>query len=368
MREHSGPEPVGADLAKNQSTRTRATRWLARDRHVPEAVRPGQILIMFAFFLTVLLGALGLSIDLGMAFSQRRTMQSAADAGAYAGALAVMKSNAVQAEVEAVVNQNRMNLGSITSIQCEYINDASQSLGSCTGAIPSTASGVRVTVQESHPTFFIKVLPGAPNDVSTGAVAAANIRMVQPPGGGPFLPCARQAIRSDNGERMDIVFLDSNYNLTEVNPAAVGVKFNIYGPNDTSVEDCGIAPDKYNGAASFDVPCMTAPGWCEFENGNVTGPVNQAVGGIDGCEAGDTSPYNCVAFLPIATEKDQPLAASETRVWVVGFLPFYIEQGTQPNKYYGTLLDDYVLLGLGDEGEGGWTPDYQGPAAIRLTQ
>ena len=328
----------------------------------------GQILIMFAFFLTVLMGAVGLSVDLGMAFSQRRTMQSAADAGAYAGAWAVMKSKPVQTEVNTVVNKNQMNFGSISSIQCEFINDAKQSLGSCAGAIPSSASGVRVTVQESHPTFFIKVLPGAPNTVSTSAVAAANIRIVKAPGGGPFLPCARQAIRTDNGNRMDIVFLDSNYNLTGVNPAAVGVKFNIYGPNDNVVEDCGIAPDKYNGAASFDAPCMTAPAWCDFENGNVTGPVNQAVGGIDGCAAGATKPYNCVAFLPIATEKDQPLSANETRVWVVGFLPFYIEQGAQPNKYYGTLLDDYVLLGIGQAGEGGWTPGYQGPATIRLTQ
>jgi Flp pilus assembly protein TadG len=338
------------------------------DAQIPVGIAEGQILVMFAFFLTVLLGAVGLSVDLGLAFSQRRTMQSAADAGAYAGAWAVMKSKPVQAEVETVVYQNQMNLGSISSIQCEYIDDASQSLGSCTGAIPSSASGVRVTVQESHPTFFIKVVPGGPSTVSTSAVAAANVRMVQPPGGGPFLPCARQAVRADNGERMDIALLDSAYNLVGINPEAIGVKFNIYGPNDTTVEDCGIAPDKYNGAASFDTPCMTAPGWCEFENGNVTGPVNQAVGGIDGCVVNATSPYNCVAFLPIATEKDQPLSASETRVWVVGFLPFYIEQGDQPNKYYGTLLDDYVLLGLGQEGEDGWTPDYEGPATIRLTE
>jgi uncharacterized membrane protein len=178
---------------------------------------------MFGMFLTVLIGAVGLSVDLGVAFSQRRTMQSAADAGAYAGAWAVLKSRPVQSEVENVVNQNKMNLGSITSIECEFINDAKQSLGGCAGAIPSTASGVRVTVRETHPTFFIKVVPSAPTNVSTSAVAAANIRIVQPPGGGPFLPCARQSIRADNGEHMESVFLDSNYNLVGVNPAASGV-------------------------------------------------------------------------------------------------------------------------------------------------
>lgn len=328
----------------------------------------GQILVMFAFFLTVLLGAVGLSVDLGMAFSQRRTMQSAADAGAYAGAWAVLKAKPVQAEVETVVNQNQMNLGSITSIQCEFINDASQSLGSCGGAIPSSASGVRVTVQESHPTFFIKVVPGGPSDVSTSAVAAANIRTLRAPGGGPFLPCAQKAIRSDTGDPMDIVSVDSNYNFVSVNPAAIGVKFNIYGPSDKVVEDCGIFPDKYNGAADQTFACNSAPMWCQFKEGSYTGPVNQAVDGIDGCQAGATSPYNCVAFLPIATSKDQPLPSSESRVWVVAFLPFYIEQGAQPNKYYGTLLDDYALFGTGQEGNGGWTPNYQGPITIRLTR
>jgi hypothetical protein len=339
------------------------------DPHPPheERAHRGQILIMFAFMLVALLGALGLSVDLGMAFSQRRTMQSAADAGAYAGAWAVLKSKVVQTEVNTVVNQNKMNFGSINSIQCEYINDASQSLGSCSGGIPSSATGVRVSVQESHPTFFIKVVPGGPSNVTTSAVAAANIRMRPPIGGGPFLPCARKAIRTDNGQPMDIVNLDSNYNLIGVNEAAIGVKFNIYGPNDKVVEDCGIFPDKYNGAASFDKPCLTAPNWCDFENGNVTGPVNQAVGGPDGCAQGATKPYNCVAYLPVATEKDQPLAANETRVWVVGFLPFYIEQGAQPNKYYGTLLNDYILTGIGQDGSGGWTPDYDGPVTIRLT-
>jgi hypothetical protein len=340
-----------------------------------ESAHQGQVLIMFAIFLVGLLGAVGLSVDLGVAFSQRRTMQAAADAGAYAGARAVLRNDvpSVQGEVEAVVQQNKMNHGAITSVDCQYINDGGGELGSCAGGIPGGATGVRVHVYENHPTFFMQVVPGAPNNVTTSAVAAANIQLLPSPGGGPFLPCARQAIRSDNGQFMDIVFIDAGYNLIGVNPDAVGVKFNIYGPqsdkpngnNSNAIQDCGIKPDDYNGAASPNNPCLTAPGWCEFKEGNYTGPVNQAVDGIDGCRAGATNPYNCVAFLPIATEK--PSADGKT-VWVVGFLPFYIEQGNQPNKYYGTLLDDYVVLGIGQEGSGGWTPGTQGAITIRLIE
>jgi Flp pilus assembly protein TadG len=329
----------------------------------------GQVLIMFAIFLVGLLGAVGLSVDLGVAFSQRRTMQAAADAGAYAGARAVLRNDvaSVQGEVVAVVDKNKMNHGTITSVDCQYINDGGGELGSCAGGIPGGATGVRVTVTENHPTFFMQVVPGAPNNVTTSAVAAANIKLLPSPGGGPFLPCARQAI-TEAGDMMDIVFLDSDFNLIGVNPAAVGVKFSIFGPNDNNVQDCGIGPDKYNGAANQDFACTTAPMWCEFHQGNITGPVNQAVDGIDGCQSGANTPYNCVAFLPIATEKDQPLDASENRVWVVGFLPFYIEQGAQPNKYFGTLLDDYVVMGIGQEGSGGWTPGTQGAITIRLVE
>ena len=42
----------------------------------------GQILVMFALMLTALLGVLGLAVDGGVAFAQRRTVQNAADAAA----------------------------------------------------------------------------------------------------------------------------------------------------------------------------------------------------------------------------------------------------------------------------------------------
>ena len=67
-----------------------AGSWQA---NASEGASPGQILIMFAIVLTSLLGAVGLAVDLGVAFSQRRTMQTAADAGALAGTRLIAKSN-----------------------------------------------------------------------------------------------------------------------------------------------------------------------------------------------------------------------------------------------------------------------------------
>jgi Flp pilus assembly protein TadG len=51
----------------------------------------GQVLVVFALGLLVLLGAAAVTIDLGMWLSDRRTLQNAADAGAQAGVSELLK-------------------------------------------------------------------------------------------------------------------------------------------------------------------------------------------------------------------------------------------------------------------------------------
>ena len=172
----------------------------------PDRASRGQILIMFALMLTALLGAVGLSIDLGMSFSQRRTMQSAADAGALAGTRVVSKampSNPVSAwsEVQSVVNSNKMAVGTITSITCNYVERWGLQLSRrALPTVPSTATGVEVTVTENHPTYFIRVVPGGAKNVDTSAYARANVKIAECAARWPVLAlrpkfapeCARQ--------------------------------------------------------------------------------------------------------------------------------------------------------------------------------
>ncbi|HYP61546.1 MAG TPA: pilus assembly protein TadG-related protein [Thermomicrobiales bacterium] len=322
------------------------------------AAHPGQILIMFAFLLVALLGSLGLAIDLGVAFSQRRTMQAAADAGAYAGARIVAKSaGAAMADVTAVVNSNAMNMGAITSITCEYVNDGGASVGSCSGNPPGGATGVRVAVAEQHNTFFIKVVPGGPATVTTSASARANVQRVTGFSDGPFLPCAKKT-QLVKGGTMDL-WDDANNKVAD---AAWGQQFKIHGPQ---VEKCDIHPSKYKGLADQDANFnLTAPGWFHFDQGNKAGPARFDVQGADGCKAGQ-DPKNCVMFLPIITNKGQPVPSSSTDAWVVALVPFYI---TEPNsnEHYGTPIKDYVLGG--QEGTGGWDPTWNGPITIRMTE
>ena len=62
-----------------------------RDQRTAGTAPRGQIIVMFAMFLTSLLGAVGLATDLGFAYAEKRTIQNAADAAALAGARQVAK-------------------------------------------------------------------------------------------------------------------------------------------------------------------------------------------------------------------------------------------------------------------------------------
>ena len=343
---------------------TDATRRLTGHRDMSAAnneaaaAHPGQILIMFAFMLVALLGSLGLAVDLGVAFSQRRTMQAAADAGAYAGARIVSKSaGAAMADVTAIVNANAMNMGTITSIDCQYVNDGGAILVACGGNPPAGTSGVRVTVAEQHNTFFIKDVPGGPATVTTSASARANVQRVTGFSDGPFLPCAKDT-QLVNGGKMDI--WDSANN--KINDQAWGKQFKIHGPQ---VEKCSIHPSDYKGLANQDLNVnLTAPGWFHFDTGNKTGLVRFDVIGANGCKAGQT-PKDCVMFLPIITDKGQPVPSSSTDAWVVALVPFYITE-PKSNEHYGSPIKNYVIGG--QDGTGGWDPTWSGAITIRMTE
>jgi Flp pilus assembly protein TadG len=337
-----------------------------REQAGQDGASRGQIILMFAIFLTVMMGVLGLSIDVGMAMAHRRSLQNAADAGVMAGARIVAKSTAgaplaAQADVEAVVQANAMDAATITSITCNYVNDSGSSLGGCAAIVPSGATGVRVAVNETHPTVFIQVVPGAPTSVTTSAGARANVMRLAAPADGPFLPCATNT-QLVNGGNMDIMVKSGG--TWVLNQAAVDKEFKIHGPQ---IEDCKIHPSSYKGVADQGANVsLVAPGWFYFETGDKAGPVSKDVQGADGCKAGQ-EPRNCVMFLPIAVSDGQPLPSSDHRAYVVAFMPFYITEPKQ-NEHYGRLLDDYIVYNGGNPASGGWTPSYEGPITIRLTE
>jgi Flp pilus assembly protein TadG len=337
-----------------------------RERVTGDPLAAGQILIMFALMLTALLGAVGLSVDLGMAFSERRTMQSAADAGALAGTRVVSKANvgsptSAWSEVQAVVTANKMAAGTIASIDCNYVTDNGTAINPCTATVPVNATGVEVTVTENHPTYFIRVVPGGPSTVTTSAVARANVKKLGAPTDGPYLPCGVNTRLASGGTMSIMQKVDGNW---QIDPAAVGKVFNIHGPQ---IEKCKAKASRYKGLADTALnKNLPIPGWFSYKEGDTAGFISADVEGPDGCKAGQEV-INCVVFLPIVVDNPEE-QNNDRRQWAVGYAPFYITGNNSGNEHYGKLIADYLVYGKGQDGSFGWQQGYEGPITIRLTK
>ena len=174
-------------------------------RHRPGARRAahGQVLVIFALASLVLLGALGLAIDGGYDYIQRRGMQNAADAAALAGARAISQNQTNTQVRQAVLDAAAHNgVTDATKVTCTFITNAydpiTNTLGTTQDCAAGTAgvamstftanyTGVLVGTTERHQTFFFRALGVA----QSGASATAAARVERPIGvtGGPFMVC-----------------------------------------------------------------------------------------------------------------------------------------------------------------------------------
>lgn len=157
----------------------------------------GQVLAIFAGGLVVLLIAVGLVIDGGMAFLQRRTAQNQSDLASMAGTKVIadhyIKGGRTGAQVHAAIVASLAANGCAPSspTPCtwtgEYVrpNGASElDLGPVidNGAIANGAQGVRVDVTRLPRTFFLSLIDRPTWDVRTTATALTASVNTLPPG------------------------------------------------------------------------------------------------------------------------------------------------------------------------------------------
>jgi len=352
----------------------------------------GQIIILFAMFSTVLIGMLGLATDLGFAFAQKRTVQNAADAAAMAGARQVSKykptaPTAAYAEANefATMGPNKMT-ATQSMPRCEYIDDSFKAppdatLGIACGAIvPAAASGVHVRVTETHDTFFIRILPGAPQSLPIAAEASARVEVLRNiPKDAPFILCGSQAwaiedksgalINNGKGVTMDIFAPDGKINQDAVGYTFVlrdnnigtgsGNKPNTLAGCDTPEGWKGLAESKGNVSAAV-------PGWFNYRPGTTVSTTFTPVGGVGGCKSPKFT--NCVTYLPVAINTPSPTTApTGKQIWVVGFAPFYLTGfGNNDQEIRARLVDNFIASGPSDAG---WNRDISDkPVVIRMIQ
>ena len=130
-----------------------------------DARQEGQLLVIAALAMVLLVGLLALAIDGGNAYAQRRAMQNAADAAALAGAHALRDGGNVQAAIYEYAGRNGVD--GPANIAWSYIDEEEEHVG------------VVATTTITFSTFFAGVL-----DVpSMSASASAAARLV---GGSSF--------------------------------------------------------------------------------------------------------------------------------------------------------------------------------------
>lgn len=182
----------------------------------------GQALVVVALLMTILIGLMGLVIDSGYAYSERRQIQNAADSAALNGArdLDAQIANGNQAGADTQVLRaikqyivafnltvNTSGNAPATLQSATYINeDGSQSYGTvgtqASDHIPVSASGVRVTVKEPWTPFLVGILGINSFTISATAAAASG---VIPGADAVFLNCNNSVDLSISGASQDVI-------------------------------------------------------------------------------------------------------------------------------------------------------------------
>jgi Flp pilus assembly protein TadG len=124
----------------------------------------GQVLPLFCLSMFVLIGFLALAVDVGMLWTQRRHMQTAADAAAVAAAVALREGDNVTSAGQSAATINSFTNGA-SSVTVTINNPPSA------GAYAGNASYVEAVVEQPQPTFFLRALGYDTVDISTRAVS-----------------------------------------------------------------------------------------------------------------------------------------------------------------------------------------------------
>ncbi|MFQ6101926.1 MAG: pilus assembly protein TadG-related protein [Anaerolineae bacterium] len=151
----------------------------------------GQTLVIFVFALVSLLVMVGLALDGGMVFLQRRRMQNAADAAALAGtrllAEAICGEGADDAAIAAEANYYAESNGVRDTdgvagngvngnVVADYVDADEAVLGRVgDGSIPIGATGISVTVEISQSTYFVSLV-----GIDTAGASAYALAMTGP--------------------------------------------------------------------------------------------------------------------------------------------------------------------------------------------
>jgi hypothetical protein len=398
-------------------------------RHGRNQAHSGQTLVLFALMSLLLLAGLGLIFDAGLDYSNRRTMQNAADTAALRGARVIAQKAVYSPSLPGYVDTEVKNTAVANGVPnrddviCQYIDDDLNTTPCTDGAIPDGVTGVKVRVSETHTPMVMRVL--GITTTGTAATAAAQVQMVDTMHGRdfPFMVCGIDTATVDeDGDRgsysilttrvetdpgpaepspspMDYVVVDDPY---DIEPGAYsydwnvreadgdfyaygGPRFVIYG---NGIERCGLANWKGRVQRSnTDFVTLYAGDIGEWNflplnkvEGNATSIDDVApyrsINGPQGCKAGAV-PNGCIMLIPIGANNpwcptecvyssEEEREEYSTNLLLRRWGVFYVEYDSTSGEYWGRLIKNYPMH---TDGVTGWDPDnYVGPLNVTLIQ
>ncbi len=224
--------------------------------------RSGQILVLAAIAMVVLLGFASLGVDMGYLYSTRRRMQTAADAAAVAGASAIRDGQSYTNAADDVASFN----GFTNSQNNVTVTVSEPTLPS---PYPSGVTYVEVDISQTVPTFFLRVLGYKSMKVGaravSGAVAGpACIYAMDPSGSGSFSLTGNANVNSqcgviDDSTSSSGLSLTGNITLKATSVGVVGSSFSKSGNINISpqpVENLAALPDPLSGRANSIAPTV----------------------------------------------------------------------------------------------------------------
>jgi Flp pilus assembly protein TadG len=280
---------------------------------MPGEAPRGQVLVMFAVLVVLLLAFAGVAIDVGRVMAERRHAQAAADAGALAACRALIAGEtdpaaATAAQQVTLTNLQNSPAGVAATIASPPSYEDLDGSGAIDGdelvsGIVIAGTTVRVAVDSTVDTMLAQVV--GVTTLDTGARARCDLqggpavpivarRYVNPPGPGTgFVDHLATAASSGSGV-VDTTNPRGYDVRTPASEAAPGPQFTIYGPNSKAHNESG-----FRGFVALDVRNFESASSRVYYNGVTAGMNPNTLKDVEGAYL--VTGYPGPAFPPVST-------------------------------------------------------------------
>jgi len=320
-----------------QRTHAKESRPVASQRRTVHEGERGQILVMFALALIVIIGMVGLILDTGSTFAQRRGEQNAADLASIAGANAYMNTYLIVIGNDTVKRTVATSAAQIAAILSATRNGYTNGVNGATVPTPTVSymqsgASVRVSVTAPHVNAFSRVYGQNSWNVSVEATAVTGT-IDTATGAAPWT-MSRNAFNTDGSPK-----------YTSTNPQDFG---ETNGDYPTSTLD--IAWTDYNGSNNVNTSEVSSiisgsnVVTATFTSGQYLGQHNQGnhtalYGDVDQYLSGKTRPVPIVGPGPCAAPQQ-----SNAGGCFVGWAEFYIVSagGSSSKNIRGYFTGNFI--------------------------